>query len=362
MAESTHPPVVDMTIAVHSATRPIARAVASVVDHTQADVRVNVVAHNIDPSIIRTSLGHYADHAQVRLLALRDGIGSPAGPMNHGFAQSDAPFLSVMGSDDELAPGAIDSWLAVQKATNAEVVLARIVIPGGRTDPYPPVRNGRRTHDLDGRKDRLAYRSAPVGLIDRARFGRLRFTEGLSSGEDLAYSATLWFTGRCLAYDLHGPGYTLNDDATDRVTTTPRPVSANFAFLDAIEELDWFTTCSSAVRDALIVKLIRLHFFDVLRAHASAEAGIAPHRAALLDVLARFEAMSPRTIRLLSRADRRVLDALRTGDEAIDLTAVLDARWNYRTLSALIPRNPLLTLHRQAPLRTLGAGIRASSV
>lgn len=361
MAERTDPPVVDLTIAVHSATRPIARAVASVVDHTQADVRVNVVAHNIDPSIIRNNLGQYADHARVRLLTLHDGIGSPAGPMNHGFAESDAQFLSVMGSDDELAPGAIDSWLAVQKATNAEVVVARIILPGGRTDPYPPVRNGRRTHDLDGRKDRLAYRSAPVGLIDRARFGRLRFTEGLPSGEDLAYSATLWFTGNRLAYDLHGPGYTLNDDATDRVTTTPRPVAENFAFLDAIEELDWFRSCSSTVREALIVKLIRLHFFDVLRAHALTAEGIAPHRAALQRVLERLEAMSPRAFRLLSRADRHVLDVLRTGADATDFTAALDARWNYRTLGALAPRNPLLALHRQAPLRTLGAGVRASS-
>jgi hypothetical protein len=353
--------VVDLTIAVHSATRPIARAVASVVDHTQADVRVNVVAHNIDPSIIRTNLGRYADHARVRLLALRDGIGSPAGPMNHGFARSDARFLSVMGSDDELAPGAIDSWLTMQKATNAEVVLARIVIPGGQSDPYPPVRNGRRTHDLDGRKDRLAYRSAPVGLIDRARFGHLRFTEGLPSGEDLAYSATLWFTGNRLAYDLHGPGYTLNDDATDRVTTTPRPVAENFGFLNAIEELDWFTNCSPAVREALIVKLIRLHLFDVLRAHAGTAAGIGPHRTALQGVLARFEAMSPRATRLLSRADRRVLDALRAGVESTDFTALLNARWNYRTLGALMPRNPFLILHRQAPFRTLGAGFRASS-
>ncbi|MGV2983048.1 glycosyltransferase [Microbacterium sp. AGC85] len=364
MVESAHPPIVpivDLTIAVHSATRPIARAVASVVDHTQTDVRVNVVAHNIDPGIIRANLGRYADDSRVRLLTLRDGIGSPAGPMNHGFARSDAPFLSVMGSDDELAPGAIDSWLRLQRATNAEVVLARIATPGGRIDPYPPVRNGRRTRELDGRKDRLAYRSAPVGLIDRARFGQLRFTEGLPSGEDLAYSATLWFTGSRLAYDLHGPGYVLNDDAADRVTTTPRPVAENFAFLNAIEALDWFKTCSPAVREALIVKLIRLHFFDVLRAHARAETGIVPSQADLRGVLERLEAMSPRAVRLLSRADRHVLDILRRGVDATEFSAALDARWHYRTLRALVPRNPLLALHRQAPLRTLGAGLRASA-
>ena len=165
-------PLVDVTIAVHSQTRPIARAVSSVLDHTTAPVRVNVVAHNIDPEIIRANLGAYAADPRLRLLHLADGIASPAGPMNHGFARSEAPFLSLMGSDDELAPGAIDSWLALQQRTGAEMVLAKIRLADGRTDPYPPIRGGRRTTGLDGRKDRLAYRSAPLGLIDRARFHR----------------------------------------------------------------------------------------------------------------------------------------------------------------------------------------------
>ncbi len=115
-------PLVDVTIAVHSSTRPIARAVASVIDHTSAAVRVNVVAHNIDPEIIRENLGAYASDPRVRLLSLHDGIPSPAGPMNHGFANSTAPFISVIGSDDELAPGAIDSWLSVQAETGATPV------------------------------------------------------------------------------------------------------------------------------------------------------------------------------------------------------------------------------------------------
>lgn len=360
MVEQSSPPAVDLTIAVHSATRPIARAVASVIDHTAANVRVNVVAHNIDPEIIRTNLGRYASHPSVRLLHLQDGIGSPAGPMNHGFAQSDAAFLSVMGSDDQLAPGAIDSWLALQKDTNAEAVLGRIVLATGQADPYPPVRNGRRLRDLDGRKDRLAYRSAPIGLIERARFGHLRFTEGLPSGEDLAYSATLWFTGTRLAYDLHGPGYVLNDDAIDRVTTAPRAITDNFSFIDAIEDLEWYAESSRGVREALVVKLIRLHYFDVLRAHARTKAGLSPKRDELLEVLRRLEAMSPSAMRLLSRADRRIIHALRTDSDATDFDALLDARWNYRTLAALMPRNPLLVFHRQAPLRTLGAGVLAS--
>ena len=355
-------PLVDVTIAVHSAVRPIARAVSSIVDHTVAPVRVNVVAHNIDPEVIRENLGEYATHPRVRLLALRDGIYSPAGPMNHGLAHSEAPFVAVMGSDDEFAPGAIDSWLALQRETGASTVLARVRIGSRGIDPYPPVRRGRRRRRLSAAKDRLAYRSAPLGLIDRERFADLRFTEGLPSGEDLAYSATLWFTGRHVAYDLTGPEYLIHDDATDRVTFGPRPVQDDFAFLDAIEATPWFAKLRRSDRRALAVKILRVHFFDAVLARTKVPEGIGAHRADLIAVLDRIEALAPGVTRLLARVDRQVIDEVRSSSP--DPQAILhfiDARWNYRTVGAMLPRNPLLALHRQAPFRTLYAGLRAMS-
>jgi hypothetical protein len=355
-------PLVDVTIAVHSAVRPIARAVASIVDHTEAPVRVLVVAHNIDPEVIRDNLGDYATHPSVRLLALRDGIFSPAGPMNHGLANSEAPFVAVMGSDDEFAPGAIDSWLALQRETGATTVLARVRIGSRGIDPYPPVRRGRRMRRLSPHKDRLAYRSAPLGLIDRTKHGDLRFTEGLPSGEDLAYSATLWFTGRHLAYDLTGPEYIINDDATDRVTFAPRPVPEDFAFLDAIEAMPWFPRLGRSNRRALAVKILRVHFFDAVLARTKVPEGIEAHRADLIAVLDRIETMAPGVTRLLARVDRQVIDEVRSSSpDTKAILHVIDARWNYRTVGALLPRNPLLALHRQAPFRTLYAGLRAMS-
>jgi hypothetical protein len=353
-------PLVDVTIAVHSATRPIARAVASIVDHTAAVVRVNVVAHNIDPEVIRANLGHYAEHEGVRLLSLQDGVRSPAGPMNLGLTASDARFVSVVGSDDELAPGAIDSWLALQRETGASAVIARIHLGARGSDPYPPIRRGRRTRRLSARKDRLAYRSAPLGLVDRARHGELRFTEGLPSGEDLAYSAALWFTGDRIAYDLRGPAYLVHDDADDRVTYAPRQVSEDFAFLDAIESTTWFGSLGAAERTALAVKLIRVHFFDAVLARAVDDASLTHHRDALLQVADRIESLGPGATRLLARVDRRVIAALGlSAPSAVEVRRLLGARWAYRSAGALLPRNPFLALHRQAPLRTLYAGLRA---
>ena len=354
-------PLVDLTIPVHSATRPIARAVASIVEHTTAPVRVNVVAHNIDPRVIEANLGEFAHHPGVRLLALDDGIPSPAGPMNLGLEHSDAPYIAVMGSDDELAAGALDSWLAIARETHATTVIARIDIDGRGMDPYPPVRKGRRTRGLSARKDRLAYRSAPLGLIDRRRFEHLRFTEGLASGEDLAYSAELWFTGENIAYDRTGPAYIVNNDADDRVTFDPRSVTDDFAFLDAITTAPWFARLKPADRRALMVKILRVHFFDAVLLRIKSPDGLRAHREGLAGVVARLEHIAPGVLRLLARVDRAVIDEVRS--EAPDrdrILHLLDARWNYRSFGALATRNPFLVFHRQAPLRTLYAGLRST--
>lgn len=354
-------PLVDVTVPVHNAVRPIARAVSSIVDHTRVAVRVNVVAHNVDPDVIGANLGALIADPRVRLLSLRDGIHSPAGPMNYGIAHSDAPFIAVMGSDDELAPGALDSWLALAQRTGATTVLARVDLRD-RIDPYPPVRRGRRRTRLDARKDRLAYRSAPLGLIDRRRFGQLRFTEGLASGEDLAYSATLWFTGHDIAYDLTGPAYIVNSDAGDRVTFAPRAVADDFEFLDAIEATPWFAQLGRRARTALAIKVLRVHFFDAVLARANSAEGIGPHRDGLNAVADRLDRMAPGVFRLLARVDNRVVAEVRSASpDPHAIRALLTSRWNYRSVGALVPADPLLTLHRQAPLRTLYAGLRSTT-
>lgn len=355
-------PTVDVTIAVHSAARPIQRIVGSILDGTSAPVRVNVVAHNIDPTLIEANLAGYVRDTRLRLLELRDGIASPAGPMNHGLAASTAPFISVAGSDDEFAPGAIDSWLALQAVASADVVLARIALADGRTDPYPPVRNGRRVRDLDALKDRLSYRSAPLGLINRAQHGDLRFTEGLASGEDLDYTGALWFTSRSIAYDLAGPPYLIHDDAADRVTRAPRTVAEDFGFLDAVIRSPWFTGLGKPARSAVIVKYVRMHVFDAIQARLANEEVFRQHRTELVALVERLRLLSPAAFGLLARADVAVLKALEDVDLDLErLRSMIVRRQNYRRIDSIITANPLRVLNRQAPLRTLAAGARAMS-
>lgn len=344
-------PVVDVVIPVHTATRPIRRAASSALAN-ETDVRVIVVAHNIDPARISEGLGDLASDPRVRLLSLLDGIASPAGPMNHGIAEGTGRYFAVMGSDDELEPGAIDSWASVAIRTGATAVLPRILV-GGRPDPTPPTRRGR-TRDLDPEKDRLSYRCMPLGLIERERFGHLRFTEGLASGEDLEFTAQLWFTGSQTAYDRSGPAYIVHDDTDDRVTRAIRPLAEDFAFLGVVERSEWWATMSAPHRRAFGVKNLRMHVMDAVASRlVTADGGIAAHAAELVDIVTRIEVMSPGSTALLSRADRKVLRELSSEIPSVErIKSYLAARWGARP-DAVLTANPLRSLHRQAPLRTL---------
>ncbi|MGV1034571.1 MAG: glycosyltransferase family A protein [Microbacteriaceae bacterium] len=352
-------PTVDVIIAVHSATRPIARAVHSVLAHTVADVRVIVVAHNIDPAIIRTNLGELVNHPDVWLTELHDGIRSPAGPMNYGLDISTARFTSLLGSDDEFAPGAIDSWLESQRECDAQAVLARITLPNGRSDPYPPVRFGRRMNLLDPVQDRLAYRSAPLGLIERRAFGSLRLTAGLESGEDLVYSLSIWFTAERLAYDLHNRGYVIHADSTDRVTFAPREISLDFAFLAVLDSEPWFVALSRRARVAIVLKMVRIHLFDAIASRVTTDADLAANRDALLQLAKSLFARAPHARALISRADARVLQLLaRPTSTPSELLTAINDRHRLYSFATMLPAQPLWAAHRQAPFRTLFSGFR----
>lgn len=343
-------PDVDVVIPVHTPARPIRRAVSSVLDTTAA-VRVTVVAHNTDPEAISANLGDLGTRPEVRVVSLQDGIPSPAGPMNHGIALAEAPYFSVMGSDDELEPGALDSWLAVARSTGATTVIPRVRVDEA-AEPTPPRRRGR-VRELDVDKDRLSYRCMPLGLIDRTRFPDLRFTPGLESGEDLEFTAELWFTGAHIAYDRAGPAYVGHDDAVDRVTRTVRPLSADFAFLDIVAAKPWYRAASRSARRGFGVKNLRLHLMDAVASRLDAPGGIAAYRAELLDTAAAIERMSPGATALLCRADRKVLRELETSAPSADrIRALLSARWG-GGLDARLTANPFLALHRHAPYRTL---------
>lgn len=348
-------PTVDVVIPVHSQTRPISRAVGSLLQGTQAAIRVNVVAHNIDPEIIAANLGILIEDPRVRLLHLSDGIPSPAGPMNFGLDRCTAEFVAVMGSDDEFAPGALDSWLGVQKIENSDFVIAQIRNVGGGLVPSPPTRPGRKQR-LNAVKDRLSYRSAPLGLLKRSAFEHLRFAEGLASGEDLPFVTELWFLGENIAFDRTGPEYLVHADAEDRVTSAPRPISEDFAFLDLIFNADWAQRFSRKEREAIGIKLIRGHLFDAV-VNRSSTSIPDDELLALSQVAQRISFWGNKPEKFLSVLDRQVFEGILHQSLTVEeMMSKIAKRWNYKSIDVIATPNPLYLLHRQGPLRTYIGG------
>lgn len=370
-------PEVDVIIAVHQPTRPIQRAVGSVLDHTKAQVRVTVVVHNTEPGPLRERLSAYAGDPRLRVVEYRDGIASPAGPMNHGFDLATAPYTSLIGSDDTLEPGALDAWLAAARAVasdgrvatgrGADMVIAPTRDEYGVLSPSPPIRVKRgAVRVLDPSRDRLAYRSAPLGLIGRAKHGALRFPEKVATGEDQPFAAQLWFAGGTTVFPITAPGYREHHDQDDRVTFTPRSVTEEFKSLDALldPQTPWMRV--PAYRLALCTKLVRANVMDALRIRLG-EAWTVEAAKQLAEVTSRLLTVEPGVRAVLSRAEVRLLDAIAdpaTGAasgpaaDASELSRLLAARSSLRSAAALLPQKLRHVLHPQAPLRFHLARVR----
>lgn len=326
-------------------------------DRNTVALRATVVCHNTSVATIRSLLTVHDGDPRLRFLALEDGIRSPTGPFNHGLDAATGRFTSVMGSDDELEPGAIDSWLSIADRDRASVVIPRLRHFGGRNVPTPPVRPGRR-RNLDAVKDRLSYRSAPLGLVSRREFGAERFVPDLGSGEDVAYVTALWFSGHPISFDRHGPAYLIHNDAQDRVTMTQKPVSADLEFLRLLAHDPRFGRISEKQRLALVIKLIRIHIFGVVTNRPALESWTEADRHHLAETTRQLLAIAPATRRILSRADGRMLDAIL--DLAVPTQNLLARgleRRQFLRPSSILPGSLHHFLAREAPVRMMTASV-----
>ncbi|HWL77206.1 glycosyltransferase family 2 protein [Microbacterium sp.] len=345
-------PRVEVVVAVHSETRPVERAVASALA-TRAPVRVTVVAHNLDPAAVRRRLGDLQDDHRVRIVELADGIGSPAGPFNRGIELATGEFVSIIGSDDSFAPGAIDAWLRVADEGGADVVIAPIRRTSGGWGTMPRVRPGR-VHHLDGDRDRLFERAAPLGLFRRSTFGALRFTAGLPRGEDQPFGLHLWFSGASVSFDPAAPAYVEHGDQADRITHEPRPLRDDLMFVDAIEADAALSALPLASRRAIAARLARAQLVGGIAARAT-EAGIGEaDREVAAKTVRRLERWAPGFRKILANRDARVLRiCLDPAADPAALLAALANRGSFRSPAALVPSSLLRLLHRHAPVRSL---------
>ena len=342
---------VDAIIPVHRADRPVRRAVDSLMDGNATRVRAIVVAHNVDPKEISAALGPWERDRRVLLASLQDGVHSPSGPMNLGLDLATAPFATRLDSDDTLEPGAIDRWVEIaEDAKNpADFVIANRSDTTGANAAVPPVRLRRRVW-LDGAKDRLCYRAAPLGLLRRSTFGTLRFPEGVYSGEDIEFSNYMWFSGANIAFAYGKPGYLVHEDQDSRVTTTHRSINDEFVWAARVldERQPWMRRKGD--RQAFIVKVLRKNVIDAVSNRLPNrwdDEAASQMQALLIQIFDR----EPDAFGYLSRAEADLVRALLNGEKApTRLGELVSAAVNIRSLNSLVPVMGRNMFASQAPL------------
>ncbi|MCM3661068.1 hypothetical protein M3148_08695 [Georgenia satyanarayanai] len=347
-------PDVDVVVALHDLSRPVGRCVASALAGAGSHVRVTVACHELDPVDVTPLL---PVDPRIRLLPVRDGLGSPSGPYNAGIDAATARFVTIIGSDDFFEPGALSAWTRAADRLGSDVMLARVRMQDGAEIHTPRVRP-LRSRRLDLVRDRLAYRTAPLGLMRKATLDTLglRLVEGMRSGGDVAFTARLWSSDARIDLARSAPRYVVGTDAVTRVTTSVRPLTDELrAFADLVAR-PWLPALDDAARRALAVKTIRIHLLGAVRRRREEAAWHPSEPAWLRELLTEWVGLAPCVLRPFSRADRALLAATLDRHVSVgSLVAAVAARARAGRWDAVLTPSPVDNLDRESSLRYLAA-------
>ncbi len=319
---------------------------------------VTVIAHNTSAATLAGTLPPSLSRS-VHWLELNDSVPSPAGPYNYGLERTDATWVSFLGSDDYLQAGAVRDWLRL--SPGADAVLTRLKRERAGTVRTPPLRPFPRKN-LHAVRDRLYYRSAPLGLVKMQGLRRLglAWEAGMPSGGDLKLSALLYTRG-IVRVQRRGPGYVIGEDASDRVTMRDVPLEVQLAHLDAAwGPGGWALDLPEENRSALATKYLRIHVFGAAYYRALNGTWQDGDRELLAGAVRQILTFHPGAATPLSRADRALLDLLLDTDspqEAVDQASL--ARRKFLSSRALLPRDLRNLLDREAPWRFSAASALA---
>jgi hypothetical protein len=275
-------------------------------------VKVLVVCHGIAASDVRKRLSELPQE-HIELLEFADGIPSPAGPKNAGLKIAATRYVAFLDSDDFLEAKALSQWIGQADASQADAVLAPLRTQGGT-----PIRSPRlrllRAGPLHPIRDRVAYRTAPLGILRLSTVRRLglRFTDGLRSGEDMEFSLRMWFSGGRIEMGRRGGTYVVGEDAVERVTGQMLPLEEEFRAILGVVMADWVRELRGSARNAIAVKILRIHVLSAMYRRGGSFRWTAEDRAALAAAVDAIKALAPSVERPLSIAE---LELLRLAEE-----------------------------------------------
>lgn len=252
-----------IVIPVHDLARPLRRAVDSVLSDPQAGVVV--VAHNLEPDQLDLPSSDRVE--TVTVLGHHD---LPGVCFNAGVTQARAPWIGIMGSDDFFEPGALQSMRRRAEEHGADSVLAPLYTQGKRNPSRLPTL---RRSDLRAARDRLLYRTAPLGIHRRALLQRpeMHFDEDVRTGEDIRVSAALWTTASAITYHWDDPAYVVTADAASRITSSPLHLEIAGIAWERIWDEEAVAAWAPGLRHALAVKIAKVHLAGALAARADPE-------------------------------------------------------------------------------------------
>lgn len=331
-----------IVIPVHDLTRPVSRAVKSVLDDEYSGVVV--VGHNLDPA----DLDLPPDDRIVTVQA-NGHAGKPGFPFDTGIAAASADWLGIMGSDDWFQPGALKRMRDHLARDRADVVIAPLSYQGGgrSAGPLTP-----RQTNLRAAKDRLFYRTAPLGLIrsDILQDPFFAFTERYFSGEDLRASVRLWTSGLSVSFFRGDPGYVVGADAKQRTTLVRRPLADQGAAWLAIWDDPHVSSLAAAERHSLAVKIARVHVLGAMNARSEKADWTDEDFEWLAGLMRRLANEDSRVLAPFRAATARTLSALLAGDqdEALRNQALEDSSG---LRDRLLPQNLFNVFERDSNVR-----------
>jgi hypothetical protein len=343
---------VEVIIACHDPSRPLARAVSSLFqDESVRDrVRAVIVAHETASGGLEALLTDVK--GDWRVVPFSDGVRSPAGPFNHGLRAVQAEYCAVMGSDDYLEPGAMEAWLEQADETGADAVIAPIRIQGESRMPNPLVRLFRKRR-LDASRDRLFYRTAPLGIV-RAQTMRdlgLTMTEGVRVGEDFEFGIRLWSLADRVDFARGAPCYVIGTDAKERTTYAPLSLDERFEPITRLLDDGLPQELTAPHRRALAIKLVRISVLGAAHTLSAQDAWRDDEVIELAAVLRRILALAPRVLSPFNLQNRRVLDALLHEPTIGKVTDAVQRSATATRWERWATRNPLYMFHRESMLR-----------
>lgn len=344
---------VEVVIAVHTLSRPIRRAVESVLAASPTGrSRALVVAHGVDAADIRGALAEL-DPDRVDVLPFADGIPSPAGPFNHGVASARADFVTVLGSDDSLEAGALDAALARADEDDADTVILPVRSALGAATHTPLVRPFH--HGVvDPVRDRLFTRTAPLALVRReiAQHHAPVFDPAFRTGEDIEFGARLWSQTR-VAYHRADPGYVVHADQRDRVTDAAIvDLTLAQAAPIALASRAWIGQLRPHVLRSLAAKMLRVHVLGTLGLRlAHAEPLSDAEADAVAQTVDTWLLCVPDAARDLPRSEQDLVDTLRYARDDAQIREAHARARAAATIPRLVPRQPWRLFARDSTLR-----------